>query len=88
MRDRDRISGGGVTAGIDFGLTLAAELADDDTARLLQLAFEYDPRPPFAGTPDKAGPALVERLTALQRERIAATEPLLVAAAGRMAASA
>lgn len=89
VRDRNRISGGGVTAGIDFALTLAAELADDETARLLQLAFEYDPLPPFdAGTPAKAGPALVERLTALQRERIAATEPLLLAAARRVAATA
>lgn len=75
VRDRNRISGGGVTAGIDFALTLAAELAGEDVARTLQLAFEYDPKPPFdSGTPDKAGPALVEKLKGLQRERIARAE--------------
>ncbi|UYN93771.1 MAG: DJ-1/PfpI family protein [Enhydrobacter sp.] len=68
VRDRNRISGGGVTAGIDFGLTLAAELAGEDVARTLQLSFEYDPQPPFdSGSPDKADPALVKRM----RERLA-----------------
>jgi cyclohexyl-isocyanide hydratase len=42
VRDRNRISGGGVTAGIDFGLAVAAELAGEELARTLQLAFEYD----------------------------------------------
>ena len=76
VRDRNRISGGGVTAGIDFGLALAAELAGEETARTIQLALEYDPQPPFgAGSPDGAGPELVERLRALQaprRERVEA----------------
>ncbi|MED5621465.1 DJ-1/PfpI family protein [Ideonella sp. BN130291] len=86
VRDRNRISGGGVSAGIDFGLALAAELSDDDTARLLQLAFEYDPQPPFeAGTPDKAGPALVARLVALQGDRIQLTEQRILEAARRCA---
>jgi len=72
VRDRNRISGGGVTAGIDFGLALAAELAGDDVARLLQLGFEYDPQPPFdAGSPETAGPALVARYRAGAAERIA-----------------
>jgi cyclohexyl-isocyanide hydratase len=70
VRDRNRISGGGVTAGIDFGLVLAAELAGDDTARLLQLNFEYDPQPPFdCGSPDAAGPALTQRVRAMHAER-------------------
>ena len=61
--DRDRITGGGVTAGIDFGLTLAARLADERTARAIQLQIEYAPAPPFAdGTPATAAPALVAAL--------------------------
>jgi cyclohexyl-isocyanide hydratase len=65
--DRNRITGGGVTAGIDFALRLAAELAGEDVARSIQLGLEYDPAPPFAsGHPDVADPALVARL----RERL------------------
>lgn len=58
--DRNRVTGGGVTAGIDFALTLTALLKGEDHARMLQLAFEYDPSPPFdAGSPETAGAALV-----------------------------
>jgi len=72
VRDRNRISGGGVTAGIDFGLVLAAELAGEEVAKTLQLAFEYDPQPPFdCGSPESAGLERVARLRALQGERIA-----------------
>ena len=54
--DRNRITGAGVTAGLDFGLTMAAKLRGDEYARTLQLAYEYDPHPPFdAGTEVKAG---------------------------------
>ena len=68
VRDRNRLSGGGVTAGIDFGLTLAAELAGDQTAKAIQLMMEYDPKPPFdSGSPEKAGPELV----ALYKQRTA-----------------
>jgi cyclohexyl-isocyanide hydratase len=71
VRDRNRISGGGVTAGIDFGLTLAAELAGEDVAKSIQLVLEYDPQPPFdSGSPEKAGVERVKRI----RERLA---PLL-----------
>ena len=67
VRDRNRLSGGGVTAGIDFGLTLAAELVGEEAAKMLQLSFEYDPQPPFdCGSPDKADPAIVKRM----RERL------------------
>lgn len=76
VRDRNRISGGGVTAGIDFGLALAAELAGEEVARTIQLALEYDPQPPFdSGSPERATPELVARLRALQaprRERVEA----------------
>ena len=82
VRDRNRISGGGVTAGIDFALALAAELAGEDHARMLQLAFEYDPQPPFdSGSPEKAGPATVARLQALQADRIRKAEVQLARAA-------
>jgi cyclohexyl-isocyanide hydratase len=60
--DRNRITGGGVTAGIDFGLAILAKLRGDDAAKLTQLAMEYDPEPPFqAGSPKTAGPAIVEQ---------------------------
>lgn len=63
VRDRNRISGGGVTAGIDFGLTVAAELAGEEVAKSIQLVLEYDPQPPFdSGSPEKAGPERVKRL--------------------------
>ena len=78
VRDRNRISGGGVTAGIDFGLALAAELAGEDVARMIQLALEYDPRPPFdAGSPQGAGAALVERYRTLMAPRLARVEAAL-----------
>jgi len=63
VQDRNRISGGGVTAGIDFGLMLASRLMDEQTAKSIQLALEYDPQPPFdAGSPEKAGPVLESKL--------------------------
>ena len=53
--DGGTITGGGVTAGLDFGLTVAAEVAGAYVAQSIQLALEYDPAPPFdAGTPEKA----------------------------------
>jgi cyclohexyl-isocyanide hydratase len=58
--DRNRATGGGVTAGIDFALALMAQIAGEDHARAVQLALEYDPAPPFdGGSPDKAGDELV-----------------------------
>ena len=74
--DRDRITGGGVTAGIDFALVLAAQLAGDDVAKAIQLGLEYNPAPPFtSGHPDVADPALVakvrERLVSRGRDRFA-----------------
>ena len=53
-------TGGGVTAGIDVALTVAAEIAGKDTAEAIQLGIEYDPAPPFAsGSPEQANPAVV-----------------------------
>jgi cyclohexyl-isocyanide hydratase len=72
--DRNRITGGGVTAGIDFGLSLCALLSSEATAKSIQLGLEYDPDPPFrCGHPDVADPAVVaaarERVDASFRER-------------------
>jgi cyclohexyl-isocyanide hydratase len=78
VRDRNRISGGGVTAGIDFGLTLAAELAGEEVARILQLNFEYDPQPPFdCGSPDGAGAQRVAHVRAALAERVRRVEEKL-----------
>lgn len=63
VRDGRCVTGGGVTAGIDFGLALAAELTSEDVARTIQLALEYDPQPPFAaGTPEQAGAELTTKV--------------------------
>ncbi|MFN6530399.1 DJ-1/PfpI family protein [Nostoc sp. ChiSLP03a] len=60
--DRNRITGGGVTAGIDFGLTIAEVLCGEEAAKIAQLLMEYDPAPPFdVGSPEKAGAELVNK---------------------------
>ena len=84
--DRNRISGGGVTAGIDFALTLVSILFDRQTAEAIQLRLEYNPAPPFnAGSPDTAPPEILalarERITAGQQRRSEANRR----AAARMA---
>ncbi len=68
VRDGALLTGGGVTAGIDFALTLAAEIAGREAAEAVQLQLEYAPAPPFnAGTPETAPPEVV----ALVRQRLA-----------------
>jgi cyclohexyl-isocyanide hydratase len=58
--DRNRITGGGVTAGIDFGFAVLAQLRGEAVAKRLQLVLEYDPQPPFrSGRPEIADPELV-----------------------------
>lgn len=65
--DRNRISGGGVTAGVDFGLTVIAELKGRDAAEFTQLALEYDPQPPFnAGHPRTARPEIIDLISGPQ----------------------
>ena len=55
VKDGNVITAGGVTSGIDFGLSVVAELAGETTARTIQLGIEYDPAPPFdSGHPDRA----------------------------------
>jgi cyclohexyl-isocyanide hydratase len=66
--DRNRITGGGVTAGIDFALTLVSIMVDRQTAEMIQLRLEYNPAPPFnSGSPDTAPP----KILAAMKERIA-----------------
>ncbi|TVR84160.1 MAG: DJ-1/PfpI family protein [Rhodospirillales bacterium] len=68
--DGNIVSGGGVTAGIDFGLRLAALIAGDDVAKAIQLAIEYQPEPPFdAGTPEGAGPVIAARVESDMADR-------------------
>jgi cyclohexyl-isocyanide hydratase len=70
--DRNRITGGGVTAGIDFGLIVANQLWGLETAQLLQLGAEYDPHPPFnSGSPSTAPSAVVERFRKIMTRSIA-----------------
>ena len=69
--DRNRFTGGGVTAGLDFGLTLLAELRGEEAAKLTQLMLEYDPKPPFdTGHPRAAGPELVAAAKAMMNESV------------------
>lgn len=66
--DGNRITGAGVSSGIDFALTLAAELFGEAVAKEIQLMIEYDPKPPFtSGHPDVAEPSLVKK-TVEQRQ--------------------
>jgi len=63
VEDRTRITGAGVSAGIDFGLVVAARLRGRVYAEMLQLVNEYNPQPPFdAGSPAKAGPGMTAHL--------------------------
>ncbi|MDB5827867.1 MAG: Cyclohexyl-isocyanide hydratase [Variovorax sp.] len=82
VRDRNRLSGAGVTSGIDFGLTLAAELGGEEIAKLIQLGLEYDPQPPFdCGSPEKAGPERVARALAAEADLHKSVTPVVARAA-------
>lgn len=84
VKDRNRISGGGVTAGIDFALTVIAEEWGDETAKQMQLFFEYNPQPPFdCGSPEKAGPEMVAKARKPLEALIAERERLINEAAAR-----
>src|SRR5204863_2986287 len=65
IKDGNVITAGGVTSGIDFGLTVVAEIAGETTAQAIQLSIEYDPAPPFdCGHPDRAPEAIKAMLAA------------------------
>jgi cyclohexyl-isocyanide hydratase len=85
VKDRNRITGGGVTAGIDFALALVAELCGVDVAKAIQLNIEYDPQPPFkTGSPERAGRALVARTTQEAAERQSRRLAATISAANRL----
>ena len=72
VRDGNVFTGGGVTAGIDFALAVAAEVAGAEAAQRIQLSIEYDPAPPFAsGSPDTAPAAVRDRLGSFYEQRLA-----------------
>ena len=80
--DRNRITGGGITAGIDFALTLIAEAVDEIQAQAMQLLVEYRPAPPFnAGSPESAPPPVTAAVTAKADEVMAPLREYLAAKA-------
>jgi cyclohexyl-isocyanide hydratase len=86
--DRNRITGGGVTAGIDFGLLLAEALSDRMTAEKIQLYMEYNPEPPFAaGSPDTAPPAVVGEFRSYVEGMLARRGAAVARAAEKIASS-
>ncbi len=78
VRDGHIISGGGVTAGIDFALTLIAELHGEETAQAIQLGMEYAPAPPFiGGTPELAPAAVVQQVQATMADNLQRRQALV-----------
>jgi cyclohexyl-isocyanide hydratase len=74
-----------VTAGMDFGLTMAAKLRDDDYARTLQLMLEYDPQPPFdAGSEAKAGEKIDRRARAAYADLVTQNQQQVAIARERL----
>lgn len=83
--DRNRVTGGGVTAGIDFALRLVAELLDREIAEYIQLRIEYNPDPPFhAGSPASAPAERVDGYRNLTQSSQARREQAVAAAAERL----
>ena len=77
-RHRNRITGGGVTAGIDMALQLLALLNGESEAKQVQLQLEYAPQPPFnCGRPEAASDALVAQVRARLARQVAAVEPAI-----------
>lgn len=84
VKDGNVFTGGGVTAGIDFALTLLADIAGQDYAESLQLGLEYAPAPPFhSGRPELARPEILAAINA----RVAPLMPAREAEAQRAAAA-
>lgn len=83
--DRNRVTGGGVTAGIDFALALTARIRGEEHARAVQLGLEYDPHPPFdSGSPERAGSALIEAVRERSNRMAPDREERIRAAAKRL----
>ena len=85
VRDGNILTGGGVTAGIDFALTLAAEMAGVETAQAIQLNLEYAPAPPFdAGSPRTAPAAVLAQVEARYARFMPERRAEVVRAAARL----
>ncbi|HKF72954.1 MAG TPA: DJ-1/PfpI family protein [Stellaceae bacterium] len=85
VRDGNILTGGGVTAGIDFALTLIAEIAGERVAETLQLGLEYAPAPPFdAGTPETASQEVMEAYMSRFRQSLAARREAVLATAAKL----
>ena len=85
VTDRNRMTGGGVTAGLDLGLTLAAALRGQQYAEVVQLLAEYAPAPPFhSGNPVEANPETVDGVRTFYARGLAIGEATAVRAAGRL----
>jgi cyclohexyl-isocyanide hydratase len=70
VKDGNVITAGGVTSGIDFGLSVVAEIAGETTAQAIQLGIEYDPAPPFdSGHPDRAPVAVLNSVLSSRYEK-------------------
>ncbi|GBF58707.1 isonitrile hydratase [Candidatus Phycosocius bacilliformis] len=86
VRDGRTFTGGGVTAGIDFALTIVAEIAGQQVAQRIQLAIEYDPAPPFVGGSPASTPGdIVSGLAGFYAERNQKFGPAVTAAFSRFA---
>lgn len=85
VRDGNVITGGGVTAGIDFAFVVLAELAGEDYAKAIQLSLEYAPEPPFhAGRPEIAPPEILAMVKARLADMLEARQTAASEAAARM----
>ncbi|HEV7259875.1 MAG TPA: DJ-1/PfpI family protein [Bosea sp. (in: a-proteobacteria)] len=85
VHDRNRITGAGVTSGIDFALSLMAALFGEDRAKATQLMIEYDPAPPFAGgSPSSASPETLAAVRAITNAFQAKREEVLRRAAAAL----
>ncbi|HJW92134.1 MAG TPA: DJ-1/PfpI family protein [Thermoanaerobaculia bacterium] len=85
VRDRNRITAGGVTSGTDFALTVAAELYGEPLAKTIQLAIEYDPQPPFnSGSPRVADDATLATVRQRLEKSLAARREAIEIAVARM----
>ena len=84
VKDGNVITAGGVTSGIDFGLSVVAAIAGEATAQTIQLGIEYDPAPPFdSGHPDRAPAAITASLASGRYEKARAAFRTALERAGR-----
>jgi cyclohexyl-isocyanide hydratase len=86
--DRNRITAGGVTSGIDFAFRVIEQLHGRDVAEAVQLSIEYDPQPIAGGTPHSARPEILAQVRALMATRLAQREAEIAAIAAEQKATA